>query len=126
MTTTAPAFPKTVQPESDALDAVKPRYSLNGDENNYVLRVELPGVKKDGLEINLDQSVLTLKAKRVSGPMSNWRTLHSELRDLNYALRLKLNLPVDDTKMTAKLEDGVLNLTLPVKEAAKPRRITVQ
>ena len=53
------------------------------------------------------------------------KALHRELSPLNYLLRLRLNTPVDEDKMTAKLEDGVLSITLPLKEAAKPRQITV-
>ncbi len=55
----------------------------------------------------------------------DWKPLYRELSDVNYQLKLKLNVPVEDSKLSAKLEDGVLTLTLPVKEAAKPRTIAV-
>lgn len=111
---------------TDTNNGVKPRYTVNGSKDNYVIKVELPGVRKEDLQINLDQSILSISAKRTAAPFSNWKTLHRELSDLPYALRLKLNTAADDEKMSAKLEDGVLTLNLPVKEAAKPRRIEVK
>lgn len=44
---------------------------------------------------------------------------------LNYQLRLHVNTPVDDERLTATLEDGVLSLTLPMKATATPRQISV-
>lgn len=111
---------------SDPETALKPRYSVNGDKDNYQVRVELPGARKDSIHVNLDQGVLTIQAQRKPAASDGWRTLHRELSDLGYALRLKLNAPVNDAALTAKLEDGVLTLSLPVKEAAKPRVIAVQ
>ena len=126
MSTTYAAPSETTTAPSNTSNAAKPRYSVNGDKNSYTVRVELPGVKREGLEVRLDQSVLAVNAKREPGVNSGWKTLHRELSDRSYGLRLKLNVPVEEDKMVARLEDGVLTLTLPVKEAAKPRRITVQ
>ncbi len=125
MTLTHPAPSNTTTPPDTGLRGVKPRYTVNGDKDTYFVRVELPGVKKEGVEVKLDQSILTIHAKRTSAPAEGWKTLHRELSDVDYGLRLKLNAPVDDSKMTAKLEDGVLVLALPVRETAKPRRIAI-
>lgn len=123
MTTTPLNQPSSVAEQESGL---KPRYEVSGNRESYDIRVELPGVKKEGLEIRLDKSILTLRAKRSVGPLATWKPLHRELPNLDYLLRLKLNAPVDDAKLSAKLEDGVLILHLPLKEAAKPRRIEVQ
>lgn len=111
---------------SAEVPAVKPRYSVDGGKDGYELKVELPGVPKEGISVNLDNSVLTIHAKRKSAVPSHWKVLNRELNDLDFVLRLKLNAPVDAEKMSATLENGVLSLRLPVKEAAKPRRIEVQ
>lgn len=104
----------------------KPRYFVNGDKDAYQLKIELPGVSKDGVSINLNENILAIRAKRKSAVPSDWKVLNRELHDLDFALRLKLNAPVDADKMTAKLEDGILTVRLPVKEAAKPRRIEIK
>jgi HSP20 family protein len=105
---------------------IKPRYTVNAAKDSYVIRVELPGVRKDSVNVNIDKDVLSVRAERKPAAAEGWKTLHNELRHMNYGLRLKLNAPVDDAALTAKLEDGILVLSLPVKEAAKPRTIVVQ
>jgi len=108
------------------MNVIKPRYIVNAGKDSYVIRVEMPGVRKDSLSVNLDKDVLSIRAERKPAAAEGWKTLHNELLHLNYGLRLKLNAPVNDATLTAKLEDGILVLTLPVKEAAKPRTIVVQ
>ena len=111
---------------SDDSGKLKPRYSVHNDKEAYDLLVELPGVKKGGVEIKLENEVLTLHAARAITKPGDWKPLHRELHETDFLLRLKLNTPVEESKMTAKLEDVVLTLHLPMKEAAKPRRIVVQ
>jgi HSP20 family protein len=103
----------------------KPRYEVHHAEDAYTLRVELPGVAKDAVSIDYDQGVLTLQAQRNTQAPETWKPLHRELNDQGYLLRLKLNAPVDEDKLNAQLADGILTLSLPVREAAKPRRIEV-
>jgi HSP20 family protein len=105
--------------------ALKPRFVVHSDKENYSVQIDLPGVAKDGVSINLDSNVLSVSAKRKPSVNPGWKTLHRELSDLDFLLRLKLNVPVDESKLTAKLDNGVLTVGLPVKEAAKPRRIEV-
>jgi HSP20 family protein len=118
-------------PRTDATAAssvpvgIKPRYTVDGDKSAYGIRVELPGVKKDGVRIDLDSDVLTIHARRTSAAPADWKALHRELVEDDFVLRLKLNAPVDETKLAAKLEHGVLALDLPIKDAAKPRTIPV-
>ena len=105
--------------------ALKPRFVVHSDKENYSVQIDLPGVAKDGVSIDLDSNVLTVSAKRKPSVNPEWKTLHRELSDQDFLLRLKLNVPVDESKLTAKLDSGVLTVDLPVKEAAKPRRIEV-
>ena len=116
--------PSTCAP--DTTNVVKPRYLVTVGKDSYQVRVELPGVRKDSVHVNLDRDVLTIRAERKANTADGWKTLHRELHVASYALRLKLNAPVDEAALTAKLEDGVLALSLPLKEAAKPRTIAVQ
>ena len=104
----------------------KPLYNVIGNTDAYEVRVELPGVAKSGVKIDLEDNVLSIRGERQSATPEGWKTLHRELSSLGYQLRLRLNTPVDEDKLTANLENGVLTLKLPLKEAAKPRRIEVQ
>jgi len=111
--------------QSSAPEGVKPRYAVDGDKDAYAIRVELPGVKKDNVTINLDSDLLTIHAKRSSAAPAGWKPLHRELLEDDFVLRLKLSAPVDENKLAAKLEHGVLTVELPVKDAVKPRTIPV-
>ncbi len=104
----------------------KPLYNVNGSADAYEVRVKLPGVPKNGVKLDLDDNILTVRGERNSAVPEGMKTLHRELSPLNYLLRLRLNTPVDEEKMTAKLEDGMLTIALPVRQAAKPRQITIQ
>ena len=86
---------------------------------------ELPGVPKSGVKIDLEDNILTVRGERTSNVPEGMKALHRELSPLSYLLRLRLNTPVEEDKMTAKLEDGVLTLLLPLKVVAKPRQIPV-
>ncbi len=103
----------------------KPHYNVKGTTDAYEVRVEMPGVAKDGVKIDLDDSILTLRGDRTATVPEGFKTLHRELSPLSYLLRLRLNTPVNEDQMTAKFEDGVLVLSLPIKEVAKPRQIPV-
>jgi len=103
----------------------KPLYNVNGNAEAYEVRVELPGVPKGGVKIDLEDSILSIRGERNATVPEGMKTLHRELSPLSYLLRLRLNTPVNEEQMTAKLEDGVLTLRLPLKEVAKPRQIPV-
>jgi len=123
MTTVAPAPTKVQAPEETP--SVKPRFRVQTNPESYTIQVELPGVKKENVSVNLDQDLLSVRGTRSTTPPADWKPLYRELSDVSYHLRLKLNVPVEDSKLAAKLEDGILTLTLPVKEAVKPRTISV-
>lgn len=103
----------------------KPLYNVSGSADAYEVRIEMPGVPKSGVKLELDDNILSVRGERNATVSETMKALHRELSPLNYQLRLRLNTPVDEDKMTAMLEDGVLAIRLPLKELAKPRQITV-
>jgi HSP20 family protein len=125
MTTCCNSSTQTQTETQEQTPAVKPRFHVRNTADSYSVQVELPGVKKENVSLNLDRDILTVRAQRSTTPPADWKPLHRELSDVDYLLRLKLNVPVDDSKLSAQLADGVLNLSLPVKETAKPRTISV-
>ncbi len=103
----------------------KPLYNVSGSADAYEVRIEMPGVPKSGVKLELDDNILSVRGERNATVSEGMKALHRELSPLNYQLRLRLNTPVDEDKMTATLEEGVLAIRLPLKELAKPRQITV-
>ena len=106
----------------------EPRYTTRRiDEHTWELGVAVPGVKREDIEISLEDSELEVTAHRRSTVPEAWKALQVERHaPTSYHLELTLGIDVDPERISAKLEDGILTLRLPVAEAAKPRRISVE
>ena len=92
---------------------------LYASEDAYHARIDLPGIPKDSIEVSVENSVLTVKAERKE---------EAEGRSESYSLTRSLAVPDDAhaAAVTAKLENGVLSISLPKLEEKKPRRISVE
>ena len=93
----------------------------------YVVRTDLPGVKKDDIQITLENGVLTITAESRSEKeeKEDGQVLRQERRYGKYVRSLRLGSQVDGNKLKANYKDGVLELILPKAEAVKPKKITV-
>ncbi|CAN5484301.1 hypothetical protein BH18VER1_BH18VER1_21710 [soil metagenome] len=94
----------------------------NGD--GYTLQVEMPGVNKEGLEMWVENNELTIIGRR-SLPTPQGTLIHRESRRENFRRAFELDPSIDAGKIGAKIEQGVVTLTLPKAEQVKPRKITV-
>ena len=94
----------------------------NGD--GYTLQVEMPGVNKEGLEMWVENNELTIIGRR-SLPTVQGNLVHREMRRDNFRRAFELDPSIDAGKISAKIEQGVVTLTLPKAEQVKPRKITV-
>ena len=107
-----------------------PRMKVDVAEKNgaYIVTAELPGVKKDDIQVTIDGAQVTLAAevKREKEVSQDERVLHTE-RTFGKATR-SFTLPqeLDEAKVEAKYRDGVLELTLPKKAAAARKQVTIQ
>jgi HSP20 family protein len=104
---------------------VMPAASVVEDGDSYTLRVEMPGVNKEGLEISVENNELTIVGRR-SMPAVDGTLVHRESRSENFRRIFELDPSIDTSKVGAKMEQGILSLTLPKAEHVKPRKITVQ
>lgn len=96
----------------------------NGDA--YVVRTDLPGVAADDIDIDVDGSQLTIRAERDDSNESSAAQWISHERSHGESLRqLTLGDGLDTEHIQADYENGVLTLTIPVSEKAKPRKIQV-
>ena len=103
---------------------VAPVSSVTEDGDGYMLQVEMPGVNKDGLEISVENNELTILGRR-SLPAIDGTLIHRESRQENFRRTFELDPSIDPGKISAKIEQGVVTLTLPKAEQVKPRKITV-
>jgi HSP20 family protein len=92
--------------------------------DGYTVQVEMPGVNKEGLEISIENNELTLTGRR-SLPTIEGSVLHRESRRENFRRSFELDPSIDANRITARIDQGVVTLTLPKAEHVKPRKITV-
>ena len=92
--------------------------SVFEDKDNLHVSAELPGVARDDVSIELNDEVLSLGATRKVNGADGEQTL-------TFARSFSLPYAVQADKITAELKDGILRLTLPKAEAAKPRKIAL-
>src|SRR5947209_10124589 len=103
---------------------IAPPASVIEAGDGYTLEIEMPGVTKDGLDISVENNELTIIARR-SLPRVEGTLIHRESRPENYRRTFELDPSIDADRISAKVEQGLVTLTLPKAEHVKPRKITV-
>jgi HSP20 family protein len=93
--------------------------------DHFVLHCDLAGVDPGSVDVGVDGRVLTIRAERSPRTDSDVQWVRRERATGTFERRLTLGDGLDLDNITATWQDGVLTLTLPVAEAAKPRRITI-
>jgi len=117
--------PQVTPPAEEPVPVVRPHYTVRPGEGAYEVGVVMPGVKRGDVSLRLEEGMLHIAAKRRADVPEGWRPLRREIGPLDFLLDLEVNVPVDGGRITAKLEDGVLNVRLPLRDEAQPRQITV-
>jgi HSP20 family protein len=103
-----------------------PALDLYEDKDNLIVRAELPGLKKDDIEISLNQGTLAISGERKAEARSEGTDVHREERFYGRFQRtLDLPKPVQAERVAASYKDGILTVTLPKTEEAKPKQIEV-
>jgi HSP20 family protein len=103
---------------------VSPGVNILENADAYVLVAELPGVAKDGVDIDVEGTTLTLTGKRAKADL-NATPLYRESSRADYRRVFELDPAIDTGKIEAKIEQGVLTITLPKSERVKPRKVSV-
>ena len=98
---------------------LNPVVNLYEDDNNFHARFELPGVKKNEIEVKLENAVLTVSGKRESSEKG------SEQKT-NFSRSISIPDGIQGNKIKANYEHGILTVTLPKAELSKPKLIEVK
>jgi HSP20 family protein len=110
---------------ADRAAAVMP-LDLYRSGDHYVLHADLPGADPGSIDVNVEDRTLTIRALRTPASEDNVQWLAKERPNGTYARQLTVGRGLALDKISASYTDGVLTLTIPVAEEAKPRRIEVQ
>lgn len=111
--------------DSDRGPAIRPVYELKETPDAWGATVYLPGVAKDGLELTAEEGQVRIVGRRSWKQPEGWTCLYRETPDATYELVLTHDNAIDADKVAAELRDGVLRVSLPKHEKAKPRKIAI-
>ena len=103
---------------------VSPEVNIFETKEGYVLEAEMPGVNKEGLEITLEGNEITIVGHRKNEVVTG-NPLFRERGVADYRRVFELDPAIETARITAKVEQEVLSLTLPKSERVKPRKISV-
>ena len=112
---------------TDCTVDMTPRADVLESDKEFRILMEMPGVQNDGLDINLENQSLTVKATRDEAVPEGFETRrHERSGQARFNRTFTLGNAVDSDRISAKLENGVLLITLPKSDAGLVRRIEVQ
>ena len=117
------ARPVDGQPNQEVF--VAPEVNISETSDGYVLEAEMPGVNKEGLEITLEGTEITIVGRRPKGKAPG-EPLFRESREADFRRVFELDPAIDAGKISARMDQGILTLTLPNSEKVKPRKISVE
>ena len=104
-----------------------PAVDIKEEPNQFVIHADLPGIEVKDIDITLESGVLTLRGQRALEPTEAAKTYRRVERVRGTFLR-RFSLPeaVDAEKVAAKCKDGVLEVIVPKRASAQPRRISIE
>jgi HSP20 family molecular chaperone IbpA len=121
--------PGMVGNPSDAMKkgaAIVPAVDIYEDAHGITLWADLPGVSRDRLKVQVQDGNLFIEGEASVDTPESLRLQHADIREPRFARAFSLSADFDIAKIDANLTDGVLKLTIPRREEARPRRIEVR
>ncbi|MFT4306948.1 MAG: Hsp20/alpha crystallin family protein [Microbacterium sp.] len=98
---------------------------LYRDGDHYVLTADLPGIDPGSVDVDVDGQLLTIRAERTLGSGDGVTWITRERTSGSFLRQLSLGQGLDTENITATYRNGVLSVTIPVSEKAKPRKVQV-
>jgi HSP20 family protein len=114
---------KSLATRDDAI-YIAPPVDIFENEDSLIVVVDMPGVDKGGVDIRVEDDILTIKGNAKYAQPSN--VLRQEFTLQNYYRQFQLSDEVDQNKISAESKNGVLTIALPKAEKAKPKQIKVK
>ncbi len=121
-----PTLPQTNGKETMVVADWAPAVDVSETDGAYLIKAEIPDVKKEDVKVTVEDGVLTIQGERKQEKEEKGKKYHRVERSYGRFVR-SFSLPdlVDEEKVKAEFKDGVLNLQLPKSEKAKPKAIEV-
>ena len=117
-------FPQRTE---DSFGAWAPPVDIFERQDHLVIRAEVPGIQKEDMDVRIENGVLTLHGERKEEKDVNEVNAHLVERVYgSFTRSFSLPTTVDATKVTAVYKDGVLEVTVPKIETAKPKKVEIK
>lgn len=112
---------------SDDEQRLEMKLDLSEDDKNYIVRADIPGVKKEDIKVEVDGNRVAISAevKSFKEEKKNETVIHSERYEGRVFRSFTLDSNVDESKAQASYKDGLLELTLPKLGTSKTKRLTI-
>ena len=122
-----PYLRRTVDDDGGFFADFSPAVDVQETDKEYIVKADLPDVKKEDVKVGIEDGVLTLEGERKQEKEEKNKKFHRVERAYGkFVRRLALPTEVDAQKVAAEFKDGVLNVRLPKAESVKPRAIAVK
>lgn len=105
------------------LRRVRPAVDIEEYEDTYTVKASVPGATKESVTLTSKDNELVIEARADFTELGEYR--HKEFEPVHYTRAFRLGKDIDQEKIEATVNDGILSITLPRKEAAKARQIQV-
>lgn len=107
--------------------ALVPAVDITENDHEYLVKAELPGVRKEDLDLTIHDGMLTINAETTyeNKEKENGRIIRQERHYGKFVRSMRLGNEVDVNKVKADYKDGILTLKMPKTEAVKPKKIDV-
>jgi HSP20 family protein len=115
---------ENAKPAARHEEFLAPNVDIFETDDGYVLEAEMPGVNKDGLEITVQGTEITITGRR-HNVVPSGVALIAERRSVDFRRSFELDPATDSSRISARMNQGVLTLSLPKSEKVKPRKIQV-
>lgn len=121
-------FAPSLLSRGDTGALVSPRLNVSENEKAFEIEAEMPGVAKEDVKVAIDNRRISIEgeAKRESAEKEGENIVYAERSTRKFARSFTLPADVDDAAAQAKLENGILRLTLPKKESSQAKKLTIQ
>jgi|YelNatPaOPRAMG01_1025707.scaffolds.fasta_scaffold308357_1 HSP20 family protein len=104
---------------------IQPACSICEDDGKVSLHIEMPGVEKDGIEVSVEKNELIISGKATKTEAEGTYLIR-ERHPGDYRKRFIIDDTIDQEKIEASMNNGILSLTLHTKESAKPKKIEIR
>ena len=122
-----PGLPASTGSEMLKIGDWTPSADISETETAYLIKAEIPGVNREDVSVTVEDGVLTIQGERKAEKEETGKKFHRIERSYGSFVRsFRLPQGVDDTAAKAEFKDGMLNITLPKSEQAKPRAVSIK